>query len=93
MLVLPGHSSDPIQAALRIDRDFLAGIASVGRGLPASFRSGGLSQRLGAFFDEATSYASSHVRDDVATIRIVDMDSGSNLTVRVDVESKQYETV
>jgi len=79
----------PIEAGLRIDRALLQTLVATEQGLPSPFRRGEPQARISAFFDRMVK-ARAGGRDDLIEIRIVDMDTGANHRVAVDVRIPSY---
>ncbi|HLL01303.1 MAG TPA: Druantia anti-phage system protein DruA [Myxococcaceae bacterium] len=89
-VVLRTKGGEPSEG-LRIDRSLVLALVKAEEGLPASFRSGEPEARLAAFYDRLSRRARADLAADIVEVRFVDMDTGQNFQLRVDVASRQYE--
>ncbi len=77
------------ETGLRIDRPLLSALLSAEHGMPSPFRRGEPESRIASFFDR-TIKSRPPVGDSVVQIRVVDMDTGAQHRVEVDVNAKRY---
>lgn len=89
-VVLRARGSAPSEG-LRIDRALVFALLEAEKGLPASFRGGEPEARLAAFYDRLARRAQPEAASDNVEVRFVDMDTGQNIQLRVDVASRRYE--
>lgn len=76
---------------LRVDRPLIEALLSAERGLPSSFRDGEPTARISAFFDRLSKMVSEQRQNDTtARVRLVDMDTGSNKELSVDIDERRY---
>jgi hypothetical protein len=80
---------DP-REGLRLDRQLLVALVAAEQGLPAPFRRGEPEARVAAFFDRLTKLRAD-ASERLVDIKLVDMDTGSNFKVGVDLASARYE--
>jgi hypothetical protein len=73
---------------LRIDRPLITALLAAEQGMPSTFRRGEPEARIAAFFDQAAKDVG--IGDDTIEIRLVDMDTGANHRVAVDVRQRAY---
>jgi hypothetical protein len=79
---------EPPAMGLRIDRPLMAALLAAEQGMPSTFRRGEPEARIAAFFDRAAKHVGTG--DDMIEIRLVDMDTGANHRVAVDVRRRAY---
>lgn len=75
---------------LRIDRQLLVALVAAEQGLPAPFRRGEPEARVAAFFDRLTKLRGD-ASDALVDVKLVDMDTGANFKVGVDLAQGRYE--
>lgn len=80
---------DP-REGLRLDRQLLIALVAAEQGLPAPFRRGEPETRVAAFFDRLTNQRGD-ASEGLVDIKLVDMDTGANFKVGVDLERARYE--
>ncbi|HWP36029.1 MAG TPA: Druantia anti-phage system protein DruA [Gemmatimonadales bacterium] len=87
------HRDMPADAGLRIDEALLRALSAAGKGLPPSFRAGEPWQRVGNFIDKLARHSGSKrgATDGVAVVRFVDLDTGRNWRIGVDLRGKRYQ--
>lgn len=78
----------PPSTGLRVDRPLISALLAAEQGMPSTFRRGEPEARIAAFFDRAAKRVG--VPDDTIEIRLVDMDTGANHRVAVDVQHRTY---
>lgn len=79
----------PASTGLRLDRPLVAALYAALQGLPSTFRRGEPETRIAAFFDKLAKLSP----DDGGRrtdIRLVDRDTGVNLTIGVDVAGRRF---
>jgi hypothetical protein len=77
--------------ALRLDRQFLEATHAADQGLPTTFRRGEPDARIAAFYDRLAKTAWSDASKDALKVKLVDIDTGKNLPLTVDVSNRRYE--
>lgn len=78
--------------ALRIDRLLLASLVSAEQGLPSTFRRGEPEARIATFYNRLARDAwATHGDVDRLKVRLVDIDTGRNLDLVVDVEQRRFQ--
>jgi hypothetical protein len=82
------RKGDAPAAGLRIDRPLVTALLAAEQGMPSTFRRGEPEARVAAFFDRAAKNVG--IGDDTIEIRLVDMDTGANHRVAVDVRQRAY---
>lgn len=86
--VLLSLRSSSARVQLRVDAPLLAALAAAEQGMPSEFRRGEPEGRIGAFLDQL---ARLHpASEDELVVRLVDMDTGENLRVGVDIANRTY---
>lgn len=80
---------DP-REGLRLDRQVLVALVAAEQGLPAPFRRGEPEARVAAFFDRLTKLRAD-ASEGLVDIRLVDMDTGANFKVGVNLGRARYE--
>lgn len=89
--VILSRKGDPPDLGLRVDRILLAALIAAEQGLPSTFRSGEPGARIAAFYDRlARASANASQPSRVAEVRFVDIDTGANLSIGVDVNDARY---
>lgn len=78
----------PDHEGLRVDTQLLEALLRAEQGLPATFRRGEPEARISAFFDRLAKQADEPAPR--ADVRFVDMNSGMNLTLSVDIAGRRY---
>jgi hypothetical protein len=79
---------EPPATGLRIDRPLVGALVAAEQGMPSTFRRGEPEARIAAFFDRAAKHVG--IGDDTIEIRVVDMDTGANHRVAVDVRRRVF---
>lgn len=74
-----------------IDRDLLEALVAAEEGLPSTFRRGEPEARIAAFYDRLASGVWERQASNVVRVRLVDIDTGKNIQVRVNVQEKRFE--
>lgn len=78
--------------ALRFDRDFISALKAADEGLPSTFRRGEPESRIAGFYDHlAKSAWGDAVAESMMKVRFVDIDTGSNLGLTVDIARCDYQ--
>ena len=77
------------EEGLRVDRALVEALVAAEQGLPSTFRRGEPEARIAAFFDRLAKRRLADTEDSVQ-VRLVDMDTGANLRVDVDVHARAY---
>lgn len=85
------HRELPPDAGLRIDEHLFRALLAAGKGLPPSFRAGEPAQRIANFMDRLARHASKKDSDVVPSVYFVDLETGANCQVRVNLRTKSYE--
>jgi hypothetical protein len=85
--VLCVKDADP-STGLRVDRPLVTALLAAEQGMPSTFRRGEPEARIAAFFDRAAKRVG--IPDDTIEIRLVDMDTGANHRVAIDVRQRAY---
>jgi hypothetical protein len=83
------RQQDP-REGLRLDRQILVALVAAEQGLPAPFRRGEPEARVAAFFDRLTKLRAD-ASEGLVDIKLVDMDTGANFKVGVDLARARYE--
>jgi hypothetical protein len=83
--------NSPPGDGLRIDRPLVQALLAAELGLPATFRRGEPEARIEAFLDRVAKEEGT-TADEVVEVRLVDMDTGVNHRVAVDVAKRAYIT-
>jgi hypothetical protein len=92
----PGHvflgvrGGSPAQA-LRIDPALLAALLGAEAGLPSTFRRGEPEARITAFMDRLARQRTPE--ENFCTVRLVDMDTGENMQVEIDLRERSFKGV
>jgi len=82
---------DAPELGLRIDRSLLAALLAAERGMPSTFRSGEPGARIAAFYDRLAKVAAkAGGASRVADVRFVDIDTGANISISVDLNDRKY---
>ena len=89
--VLLCHRALRPEAGLRIDERLFRALSAAAKGLPASFRAGEPEQRIANFMDRLARHVGEQSCDVVPTIYFVDLDTGANCQIRVNLRTKSYE--
>jgi hypothetical protein len=87
--VILGRKGDAPELGLRIDRSLLAALLAAEQGMPSTFRSGESGARIATFYDRLAKVAKTGATR-VADVRIVDIDTGANISISVDVNDRRY---
>lgn len=90
----PGHvvlcaKDQAPSEGLRVDRPLIEALMAGEQGLPSTFRRGEPEARVAAFFDRLAKRRRVEA-DDSVEVRLVDMDTGANLRVPIDVRARAY---
>lgn len=85
------HRDMSPEAGLRIDDRLFRALSEAGKGLPPSFRAGEPGQRIASFMDKLARYVAERDSNTVPVIYFVDLDTGINWQVRVNLRTKSYE--
>lgn len=80
----------PPTTGLRIDRPLLEALRAAEQGLPSTFRQGEPEARIGAFVARLAKDHCDWSSESVLEVRLVDRDTGGNVTVAVDVHHSRY---
>jgi hypothetical protein len=80
-----------INTGLLIDRPFLEAILAADKGMPSVFRRGEPEARIAAFYDRLARRAWINAEDDAMRVRLVDIDSGRNYQLDVDLNNRKYQ--
>lgn len=91
---VPDHAvlvkrGEPPESGLKLDRALLEVLFEAQHGVPTTFRRKEAEARIAAFYDRLAAHAKSLVGE-LIDVRLVDMDTGANLTTRVDTAGKRY---
>jgi len=81
---------DPPDRGLRIDRSLLTALLAAAQGLPSTFRSGEPGARIAAFYDRLAKGSAKSGSSSVAEVRFVDIDTGANISIGVDISERKY---
>jgi hypothetical protein len=84
------RKGDAPEMGLRIDRSLLVALVEAQHGMPASFRSGEPGARITTFYDRLAQRAAAEERRRVGEVRIVNIDTGGNIRIAVDLEARRY---
>jgi hypothetical protein len=78
-------------AGLRVDAPLLQALLAAEEGMPSNFRRGEPEARIAAFYNSLAQGAWDRTKGSVLKIRLVDIDTGRNVQLRVSVESREYQ--
>ncbi len=84
------HRGARPEEGLRIDRALVEALIAAEQGLPSNFRRGEPEARVSAFFDRLAKHVGERSHGDRVEVRLVDMDTGSNLRLAIDVATRRY---
>jgi hypothetical protein len=76
---------------LRIDRPLIEAMLAAEQGLPATFRRGEPEARIAAFYGRLAKQSGADAQQGIAEIRFVDMNTGADLQLAVDIEGRRYQ--
>jgi hypothetical protein len=90
----PAHAvlrliNSPVEEGLYVDRPFIEALHAAEQGLPSTFRRGEPESRIAAFYDRLARHTWSS-REEMLKVRLVDIDTGKNLQLNVDVVRRRY---
>jgi hypothetical protein len=91
---VPSHAvlcfrGQPPTEGLRVDRELVDALVTAEHGMPATFRRGEPEVRIAAFYGRlAKRYAG--VQEDLRTVKLVDIDTGRNATVSIDIVQRRF---
>jgi hypothetical protein len=88
--VMLRRKAEESEKGLRVDRLLLEALLEAEQGLPSTFRRSEPEARISAFYDRLARRAWEAARQDVVRVRLVDIDTGKNLQLTVDVQHRQY---
>lgn len=83
------HKGAPPTTGLRIDRPILTALLAAEQGMPSTFRRSEPEARITAFFDRVAKLTG-NTSEDTVEVRLVDMDTGANHRVAVDIRNRTY---
>jgi hypothetical protein len=86
LLCLKGQ---PTTSGLRIDRPLLAALLTAEQGMPSTFRRSEPEARITAFFDRVAKIVGAS-SEEIIEVRLVDMDTGANHRVAVNIRQRTY---
>jgi Domain of unknown function (DUF4338) len=89
--VILGRKGDTPDLGLRVDRTLLSALINAEQGQPSAFRSGEPEARVAAFYDRLAKNAAEVAQPTrTAEVRFVDIDTGANLSISVDINERRY---
>jgi hypothetical protein len=83
------RGDDP-ELGLRVDRTLLEALFAAEQGLPSSCRSGEPGARIAAFYDRLAKRVANEQSGRLGEVRMVDIDTGANMRMSVDLIERRY---
>ncbi|MCC6875743.1 MAG: hypothetical protein IT378_15660, partial [Sandaracinaceae bacterium] len=87
--ILAEKGMDP-KDGLRVDRTLLEALLAAEQGLPSNFRRGEPEARIASFVSKLAKIVGDDAGQDEVQVRLVDRDTGRDVTVSVDVRQRRY---